>query len=148
MWDDAECDYEEAQEHDSTNLFWCNACELFYCGACWDKERLHQPRKRKPTAAHHKTDVQVAKLIDNILRPKADIESPEKRHCENIATKWFGVSVDENGKQFMEDFRRFESLTSDQENPSKEKFPCLVAFVGPTGAGKSTLINALMKACS
>jgi energy-coupling factor transporter ATP-binding protein EcfA2 len=152
VWENANCEYGEegeggGEEEHRTNLSWCSICGCWFCESCWDKERAHWPRKNPTVAAiHQKTNVRIAKLVDSILHPRADIENSKKRHRENRATKWIGVSTDEHGTPTMKDFRRFEDLAFDQENPSEEQFPSLVTFVGSTGAGKSTLINALIKA--
>jgi hypothetical protein len=151
--ENANCVYGEegeggGEEEHRTNLSWCSICGCCFCESCWDKERAHRPRKNSTVAAiHQKTNVRIARLVDSILHPRADIENSKKRHRENRATKWIGVSNDEHGTPTMKDFRRFEDLAFDQENPSGEQFPSLVTFVGSTGAGKSTLINALIKVC-
>jgi len=135
----------QGDEGDHPNLSWCSICKAVYCEHCWaTKQLLH---KLKPPLAepHEKTELRVAKLIDDILRPEADLNNQTERHIENMSTKWFGVTKDGSGKRMMQDFKRFDDLAFNKESAAPKQYPCIVTFVGTTGAGKSTLINALMK---
>jgi len=138
------CVVQGDEEGDHPYLSWCSSCKAVYCERCWDNvQPLH---KRKPPAEpHEKTELRVAKLIDDILRPEADLNNQTERHIENISTKWFGVTEDGSGKRMMQDFKRFDDLAFNEESAAQKQYPCIVTFVGATGAGKSTLINALMK---
>jgi len=145
FWDSAECIFKETDPTVShQGISWCSACKGMYCISCWGRQPLHQ--RSRPTAEQHEaTELGVARLIDDILRPEADLNSQTERHLLNKSTKWFGVMIDENGKRLMQDFKRFDDLAFNEASVARKQFPCVVAFVGATGAGKSTLINALMK---
>jgi hypothetical protein len=86
---DGRCD--DCEECDP-ELFFCNACELSFCSACWDAQLAH--RKRKPGAMgapHEKTNVRVAEKIHQALTPCTDDASQSRLLTEEEDMTWFGM---------------------------------------------------------
>ncbi|KAI5805973.1 hypothetical protein EDC01DRAFT_609926 [Geopyxis carbonaria] len=141
----ATCDVPNSTLH----LYWCSVCELLFCDLCWDKETPHRKgiqsgirRARKP---HEKTKWALADLILNILEPTLDEEVIRQQIEANADTKWFCVDEEITGEACFHDLGRFSQLSGNSDMSPADQFPCLVSFFGETGAGKSTLINALIK---
>lgn len=113
-----------------------------YCDDCYEMQAVHDP----PEFNHEKTEIEIAELILSILSPEPDTEAHNLLHVKNEVTKWFGVKSDpRSNKAQFHDFNRFEKLARGAEIDPEKQFPCLVSFVGETGAGKSTVINGLVK---
>ncbi|KAF8248857.1 FabD/lysophospholipase-like protein [Wilcoxina mikolae CBS 423.85] len=139
----------EQDESIHSNLFWCSVCESVLCEACWGSQAPHNPNNRMVRKKHEKTKLALAEMINAILLPDTDIHVHEKRHIDNIATKWFGVMDDSTtGKSRFHDFQRFTRLANGSDMDPANQYPCLTTFVGETGAGKSTLINAMIRTIS
>ena len=129
-----------------TQLFWCSVCESVICNACWGQPPPHRPNNRTVTKKHEKTSLELAELINAILCPDTNLYAHNELHHRNLETKWFGVIEDSTtrGPRFH-DSGRFTHLVNGSERHPSEQYPCLATFVGETGAGKSTLISALIK---
>jgi ABC-type glutathione transport system ATPase component len=131
------------------NLASCNVCQQTYCETCWDRQATHKRRARGAgKVPHEKTDPDIAHKINQILDPEPlERKEQELQHVEDYYTKWFGVVRDENGQVMFQNSARFESImaAADETNEFDLKYPSLVSFVGQTGAGKSTLIKALVE---
>jgi ABC-type glutathione transport system ATPase component len=153
--DAKEC--EACDEKDVSKFSWCNACGMILCNTCWDQQAPHKKKGgkfRENAIKHEKTELRTAALIYSILRGwheggiEAEHGSKVDEHEDNLATKWFGVSSsnEEFSKPKFYIFERFRSvvLYGDRVD-SANQFPSIVSFVGETGAGKSTLINAMIK---
>lgn len=138
----------DAPVHHSTR-WWCSACESMLCQSCWDLQANHNPNNRRVRKPHQKTEPGLAELIQSILWPVEDLAIHEALHTANIDSKWFGVMYDpDDGLQAwprFHDFGRFFRLSDASRMSRAEQYPCLVTFIGETGAGKSTLINAMVK---
>jgi len=64
-------------------------------------------------------------------------------HLAGYGSKWFGVTMRHSGVS-LDTTSRYRELSIDV-NADHEQYPSLISFVGETGAGKSTMINALIK---
>lgn len=128
-------------------LSWCNLCSITLCDGCWKTQAAHKdiPRNRG-RKKHEKTDLRLWEIINSILNPDTDSRKQQELHRENFDTKWFGVEFDENTrKPCFHDYGRYVKLASETGRDPGTQHPSITCFVGETGHGKSTLINALMK---
>lgn len=129
-------------------LVWCRGCALEYCDNCWENAVpfLHKSENPATAANHEKTEIELAKLIESILNPTTDKEQQATLHENSQVSKWFGVMNEEgSSKHDFHDFGCFPRLAGGSDMDPDEIFPCLVSFIGDTGAGKSSVINALLK---
>jgi hypothetical protein len=130
--------------------FYCNICELIYCNVCWDLQPTHR-KGRDTRLLHEKTDEKLARAINRILYPELTPEQCTNQHVEDHETEWFGVEYPEDigmaGPQvsFVTTRRMQEILDPVCKQSQLHKYPSIVSFVGETGAGKSTLIKALIE---
>ncbi|KAG0123476.1 hypothetical protein HOY82DRAFT_495229 [Tuber indicum] len=131
-------------------LYWCSECESVFCENCWDLQAVHELgpgfRGRLKKRKHAKTELEVADYILSVLEPNLTEEEANDAHVSNVHTKWFGVQIDENlpARVSLKSKSFLDLASGSGEDPSSQH-PCLVSFVGETGAGKSTLVNAMMK---
>lgn len=139
----------------------CNVCNEVYCNECWDKQILHvRPRAASSSVPHEKTEIQMARKIQEALAPSLSDKQCEALHSADMDTTWFGVvrGPSENSPSLFRDYGRFSTLMKEAReftNPatlspvgdSKEKkiYPSLVSFVGETGHGKSTIVRLLIE---
>lgn len=130
-------------------LSWCNICCIALCDNCWTTQAAHKngPRSRvRNPRTHEKTDLRLWEIINSILNPETDSKKQEQLHRDNFDTKWFGVEFDDNTrKPCFHDYGRYVKLASETDMEPGTQHPSITCFVGETGHGKSTLINALMK---
>ncbi|KAI9659446.1 MAG: hypothetical protein M1821_001704 [Bathelium mastoideum] len=127
---------------------------------CWDKQPLHIRKALGSRGEpHEKTQVSVAATVRKVLVPSADFAERQKLHEDDEATTWFGIERPDAGRPLFQDFGRFGDLI-DHTNQGRQatwqppgnspledtdtRTPCLVSFVGETGAGKSALIKLLI----
>lgn len=128
-------------------LSWCNLCSITLCDECWNTQAAHKdiPRNRG-RRKHEKTELRLWEIINSILNPDTDSQKQQELHRENFDTKWFGVEFEENSrKPCFHDYGRYVKLASETGRDPGTQHPSITCFVGETGHGKSTLINALMK---
>lgn len=122
-----------------TDVKWCNRCDITVCDNCWGKQVAH---KRAQTA-HQKTDLQIRDVLKAISCRGERCQ--EYAHLSACSSKWFGVNCNERGA-YLSASSRLRDLTIDADF-QQSQYPALISFIGETGAGKSTIISALMKVC-
>ncbi|KAF8535225.1 hypothetical protein BDD12DRAFT_753138 [Trichophaea hybrida] len=109
------------------------------CDRCWEKQLAHYSDDGR--VPHEKCEPELRKLMKR-LNPSSFSDS---RRIGEIAfqasTKWFGVRILSPTDAALETTSRFNDLSMSVVD---DKFPSLLSFVGETGAGKSTLISALL----
>ncbi|KAG0640049.1 hypothetical protein HOY80DRAFT_865708, partial [Tuber brumale] len=120
------------------------------CENCWGLQAIHESgtggRTRVKKKKHEKTELEVADYILSVLEPDLTEEEVKESHVSNVHTRWFGIQIDKNrSAQVSLKSKSFLELASGSGKDPSSQYPCLVSFVGETGAGKSTLINAMMK---
>ncbi|KAI1090318.1 hypothetical protein F5B19DRAFT_463449 [Rostrohypoxylon terebratum] len=134
---------------ESKEVLYCTSCEVLLCDDCWHLQIPHKPNK---TLKHEKSSLDDAKIVYQTLKcPIPDIlsdNSPRQRisQKDNAKHMWFGVTQDEENDYILGEGAAYYSLLLEDPiiNPLNTN-PCLVSFVGVTGAGKSALINLLIK---
>jgi len=125
---------------------YCPACSFHFCASHWDCQILHHSGRAVNGVPHEKTDPHLAKRIKSIIEPSISEEEQNRLHREDDDTTWFGVFPNAAGQLLFHDFGRYEEFLSQSTySPKSRQFPSLISFVGPTGAGKSTVIKALVK---
>ena len=149
MFTDAACQHTSpgSEGHDQ-KLFWCSICCIVTCNNCWELQAAHNPNARRPIAgiSHEKTDLPLAEIILSILYPEDNAVKQDELHDQSVLTKWFGVSLNpDSGRAQFEDFGQYVRLAGGSTQDPSTFYPSLISFVGVTGHGKSTLINALIK---
>lgn len=75
------------------------------------------------------------------------LDKSSSLHVDDIKATWFGVPLDQSEALFPQLYiwRRLWNLVSEAADAPPRQYPSLVSFVSPTGAGKSTLIRALIR---
>lgn len=136
-----ECEACEATE----SVFWCHICDVTVCHDCWIRQAAHGATRKQTRGNHEQTDLGLRDIIQWILRPHNDRHADD-RHAMDCYTKWFGVTIQpgEEGDVSLQTTPRYREL-SVGVGVDNHQYPALISFVGETGAGKSTLISALMK---
>ncbi|KAF8241567.1 hypothetical protein K440DRAFT_569550 [Wilcoxina mikolae CBS 423.85] len=126
---------------------WCNRCDITLCNECWDKQAAHKGKHKRQSGlggTHQKTDLRIRDILHSILHPVAENEQ-DGIHWRDYNSKWFGVSS-EGEVASLSTTNRYRELTMDADcELSFLRYPSLISFIGETGAGKSTLISALIK---
>ncbi|KAF8242916.1 hypothetical protein K440DRAFT_664454 [Wilcoxina mikolae CBS 423.85] len=128
------------------DLSWCHICDVTVCNDCWGRQAAHgSGRKQQTRGNHEQTELGLRDIINWILRPNNDKDT-DGRHAMDYITKWFGVSIQpgDEGDVSLQTTPRYREL-SVGGGVTQNQYPALISFVGETGAGKSTLISALMK---
>lgn len=131
------------------SLFWCHICDVTVCDECWPRQAAHNNARRLQTrGTHEQTELVLRDIIHWILRPNTERDT-DGRHAMDYMTKWFGVTIQpgDDGDVSLQTTPRYREL-SVGVGVEMNQFPSLISFVGETGAGKSTLISALMKVSS
>lgn len=154
----------KSKECASSDLAFCKSCcecrKPFPCGiqsedhySCWSK---HLPSRKKFSRKSHVQCPVVDPRVFEIFRRETEISEQAKLHEKDRAARWFIVrkpttsAADDPGFASYGTLvwtNRFGDLTTvemkDGEPPDAGQFPCLVSFIGKTGAGKSTIIRGL-----
>jgi hypothetical protein len=120
------------------NVVWCHLCDVNVCTACWNEQAAH----KKPGSRHQQTTLEDHTKRNLIL---GDVINPKGRdaHVADYCSKWFGVNIKEN-ESVLNTTTRFQELAR-ASGSRDEQYPALISFLGDTGAGKSSLITALVK---
>ena len=110
---------------------------------CWDS---HVPRRG--AQRHEKVDAFSDYLAKLILHSEPDNEVQAKLHERDRKAEWFTVNSgsledSEPTVQITDRFRKLCDPRYVSNRSNSEQHPSIVSFIGTTGAGKSTLVNAV-----
>ena len=110
---------------------------------CWDS---HVPRRG--AQRHEKVDAFSDYLAKLILHSETDNEVQAKLHEKDRKAEWFTVNSasledSEPTVQITDRFRKLCDPRYVSKKSNSEQCPSIVSFIGTTGAGKSTLVNAV-----
>ena len=111
--------------------------------SCWDS---HIPPRG--TQRHEKVDAFSDYLAKLILHSETDNEIQAKLHERDRKAEWFTVNSgsledSEPTVQITDRFRKLCDPRYVSNRTNSEPCPSIVSFIGTTGAGKSTLVNAV-----
>lgn len=122
-------------------------CNILGHVTCWQ----HHTKGNTTRQADHRGRPAEDRLrVNDILQSETNKEKQQMLHEQDKRARWFIAGSTRNdgsyGMLFVTD--RFEFLTTRgdiQTQSTLQQFPSLISFIGETGAGKSTLIRALIK---
>jgi hypothetical protein len=140
------CEECELSELIVSPIWNCAYCDMNFCDSCWQKQKPHKLGRTGPDGLpHEKGDPYVVESLKGILTPIADVDKQQRLHIEDEDTTWFSIGRDDSGKSVFQDYGRYASLiSSSNSGGDRVRYPQLVAFIGQTGAGKSTLVKMLI----
>lgn len=122
-------------------------CSIFGHVTCWQR---HITGNTARQADHKGRPAEDRLRVNDILQSETNKEKQQRLHEQDKKGRWFiagsARSDGSYGILFVTD--RFEFLTTRgdmQSQSTLKQFPSLISFIGETGAGKSTLIRALIK---
>lgn len=125
--------------------YYCHGCRVIFSERCrcWNGQLAHSAGSENP--GHEKISLPVAKLVHETLTAECEDGEQAMTHLLDSSCLWFGAGFENDGTAVFRDFGRYASLMSERANAQRRPcFPALVAFVGETGAGKSSLIKLLI----
>ncbi|KAH6988598.1 hypothetical protein EDB80DRAFT_816998 [Ilyonectria destructans] len=125
-------------------LYACSQCGLKLCNICIGFHHSRSGHEPKIDSKEHKA----VKWMLGKVGKWVEL-TKEKLFQEDESTKWFGIWRDsKDSLLWLIETPRFEHLLLESRNRSESirTFPRLVAFVGQTGVGKSTIVRGLMSA--
>ena len=115
---------------------------------CWD---AHIPPRLRKNSDHNQVDALQDAFIQIIMHSEANDEKQKLLHRQDRKAEWFRVNLarpdvanDLPLLQISARFRKECKANQDRTSHDHSLFPSLVSFVGDTGAGKSTLVNAMI----
>lgn len=153
------------------SVFYCNVCNISFCGGCWNSQVTHKSNILAPGAVpHEKTDHKIAKTIQKVLEVKTTDEEQAVLHENDQNTTWFGIIREDGELPTFVDHGRYATLMTNTSRSERSRgivdgrdtrYPSLVSFVGQTGecpfvnaeytlltctvgAGKSTIIKLVI----
>ena len=128
---------EDCESPQSNNVSWCQDCKMRFCENCWPRA---PPHKRK-IKGHEKVDLETLYMLQSLMGKK---ENDRQEHLQAEGSRWFGINF--NGPVALDITERYRKIAmANTDIRHREAYPALVSFVGETGAGKSSLVNALIK---
>ncbi|KAF7523041.1 hypothetical protein G7054_g11908 [Neopestalotiopsis clavispora] len=131
--------------HRTDGIKFCDSCEDFYCDACYMKRRFHTTTKKPSGIPHGKSDPDIVKRVAEWVVEPRDEQDEKEQHQNDEDTIWLGWDKDPSGEPILAEYRRYVSIMMETAGHAPAtRYPGLVSFVGPAGAGKSTLIRLLM----
>ncbi|RDW72341.1 uncharacterized protein DSM5745_07513 [Aspergillus mulundensis] len=145
-------------ESDKSRLFKCNTCDIFLCDTDWElwhphKSQLERKRKSKlksnsksrEAAKHERIPfLEQARMEEEYKEwHEDDGEAHSEQHKNNLPSFWFGADLT-NGSFHINSDLYGDIILSSAFQDREKQFPSLVSFIGNTGAGKSTLIKAII----
>lgn len=122
-------------------------CNILGHVTCWQG---HITGSTARQADHKGRPAEDQLRINEILQSETNKEKQQLLHEQDKKARWFiaGSTRSDGSYGILYVSDRFEFLTTRgdmQSQSTLEQFPSLISFIGETGAGKSTLIRALIK---
>lgn len=89
--------------HDSNvETYFCNDCDIFLCTEHWSEQIAHRPQNlKRGRKRHEKTDVSLARKVNNVLMPPSNLKELTQLHENDAATAWFGRLVYVNKADYL-----------------------------------------------
>ena len=112
---------------------------------CWDS---HLPNLAKLRKDHRPASAFYDAVIKIITYSEADDARQNQLHAQDRQAQWLNVNLygyeDIATLQVSNRFRQLLDPGKDSNAWSSEQYPSFVSFIGDTGVGKSTLVNAMI----
>ncbi|KAK4071116.1 hypothetical protein Purlil1_13511 [Purpureocillium lilacinum] len=142
--------------HDDAQLIWCVGCKKTICEPHWTMERSHKlrrpehirlrpadikkslPQARLAREAEEMDDAWAKGWLSDVADPD-QLRELQKKEARNV---WFGVDT-QSRKSFVNQGLLLDLLRRSGRMHFGNQFPCIVSFLGATGAGKSSIIKGL-----
>jgi hypothetical protein len=85
--------------------------------------------------------------VQSTLNSKIGLAEQHRLHREDLSSLWFGLDIGNRptAARFVTTNVYGDLMKSSTFSDKSQQFPSLVSFVGPTGAGKSTLIVSMLQ---
>ncbi|KAH8672607.1 hypothetical protein BGZ60DRAFT_563027 [Tricladium varicosporioides] len=138
------CSFKFCQERRSSHLVVCSACREHFCLKQWAEERRHDPENPN-SASHRQIPVHIYEFVDKTLNANVKTHEQDLLHEADARSLWFGMTTEGGTSPQFINSDVYQDLISSSFHDRHQQFPSLASFVGPTGAGKSTLIKSLSK---
>ncbi|KAK1574621.1 uncharacterized protein LY79DRAFT_364130 [Colletotrichum navitas] len=138
---------------ESPVAFRCSRCPYPLCQDCWPRKRSHN----EPDKGHIQLHLngfpvegppRTFRHLEQAFESNQSEEYRDQQHRANYDTVWFAIIKAGQEPLSFESYPRFQNLISKhrQSHPAvKDVYPSLVSFVGNSGVGKSTLIQAIVR---
>ncbi|KAI5790575.1 hypothetical protein DFH27DRAFT_486168 [Peziza echinospora] len=115
------------------------------CDACWPGSTPHRAKRSAPAAKkHEKINLETLYMVQSLMGKEKNLPS---EHLRADRSRWFGISFnDQEDAPVLDITDRYRKVAlANTDFRHREAYPALVSFVGETGAGKSSLVAALVK---
>jgi len=128
-------------ERRASQLVLCSQCGDIYCLYDWPKERRHDAGN-PISSLHHQINLSIHDWVEATLNANVHPAEQQRLHCEDMSSLWFGLNIEDESTdaKFINTDVYGDIIAASMYPDKAQQFPSLVSFVGPTGAGKSTLI--------
>lgn len=148
--------------------FFCDTCPVCPAGSCNDANHdqdlcwnHHHPPWARSTGIHNRCSLEDEEFVRGVLYCESDPDRQKALHKEDQEALWFiaelGPEILAPDRQLasatkrhgiLHATRRLNTILANGSQPGgsrRLRFPAVVSFVGETGAGKSTLIRAVIE---
>ncbi|KAF2267002.1 hypothetical protein CC78DRAFT_577537 [Lojkania enalia] len=141
---DRNCSWDnDCAENRESHLAFCSKCDEIYCLVHWPEERKHKP-SHPQFSSHRQLPLSFPDFLQTAFSEPSDADTRARLHEDDMQSLWFGLKTRKDASpQFINRDAYLDIINTSGFFPREKQFPMLISFIGPTGAGKSTVIKAL-----